>query len=152
MAFDPDDVIIDGLAKYVELSGDQQDVQMGAAVYKSVADAFRSRLSPGVTCALAFPSMIIRPEIRAACFVAILDSEVVIAWKKGTFKKSLQTEIVPKNEITSGDVETSSSGATRGATLMKITAGMTVTFALPKGRPDIWSAIGEAIFPSQPIS
>jgi hypothetical protein len=141
-----DDVIAEGLANYVRMSGDQREIQLGAGLYKALAEAFRVQISDGNSCSLAFSSMIVRPDIRTSCFVAVLDSKVVVAWKKGIFKKVIQCEPIPKNRISSVEVETSSSGATRGATLMKVTAGgTTTTFALPKGRPDIWEAIRKAI-------
>jgi len=150
MPFDPDDVIVDGLTTYVQLSGDKKDAELGGYIYKTVADAFRSHLSAGDTCALAFPSMIIRPDIRTQCFVAVLDSDVVVAWKKGVIRKTLETEVIPRARITSADVETGSSGATRGATMLTIKAGETVTLALPKGRKDLWAAIRQAVLPTQP--
>ena len=145
MATDSDETIIDGLINYVEISGNQRDVHEGTAVYRSVADAFRPQISVGDTCSLAFHSMIIRPDIRTECFVAVLDSKVVVAWRKGLIKKYLQTEMIPKDRITSVVVEKSSSGATRGATLMRITAGSTMTFAIPPGRMDVGMAIRDAI-------
>lgn len=143
-----DDVIAEGLTNYVQISGDQREIQMGAGLYRSLAQAFRDHIFDRDSCSLAFPSMIIRPDIRTSCFVAILDSKVVVAWKKGVFKKVIESEPIPKNRISSAEVETSSSGAMRGATLMKITAGETTTFALPKGRPDIWEAVRTAILDS----
>ena len=140
MPFDPDETIIDGLTAYVQLSNDKRDVDVGAMVYRTVAEAFRPNVSDEETCSLAFMSMIIRPDIRTECFVAVLESKVIVAWKKGAIRKTLQTEIIPRNRIKSANIKASSNTA-----LMTIEADTDITLALPKGRKDLWDAIGQAV-------
>jgi hypothetical protein len=151
MAFNPDETILEGLTNYVMASGDKREVQAGSMVYKSMANGIRSHISPGDTCSLAFPSMIIRPEIRTNCFVVVLDSKVLVAWKKGLLRKTIEVEVLPKRQISGAEATVSNSGGTRGATLMTVQAEKSVCFALPKGRPDLTDAIRKAIL-APPLS
>jgi hypothetical protein len=149
MVTNQDETVIDGLANYVELSRDKRDAQLGSAIYKSVAGVFCSNITPGSSCSLAFPSMIIRPDIRTECFVAVLDSSVIVAWTKGLIRKTPQSAVLPRKQIKSADIEPYGSGAT----VLKITAGdQTVTIAMPNGRSDIGNAITQAILPASPAS
>jgi len=149
MPFDPDEVVIDGMTCYVNLSEDSSAIQSGAQTYKPLAGSIRPHITQGVSCALAFPSMIIRPDIRTECFVVVLDSEVVIAWNKGLFRKTTQTEVLSRDQITAVDVETNPAGVT----LLKIACpGKTVDVALPKGRSDLGKSISEIILPPRPAT
>jgi len=143
-----DEAIIEGITNYVQLSGDQSDVQEAAKVYKAVADVVRSNVAPGEPCKLALPSMVIRPDIRTQCIVAIFESRLIVAWQKGTFRKTSEVEVIPTNAITKAEAAVSTKSSTRGALLMTVEGGTTVTFALPANRTDIGDAIRSALIPA----
>jgi hypothetical protein len=142
---DFDDLIIDGLTSYVGISNDSGDIQEGAAAYRQVADALRAAAPLGEKCRLAFPSMVIRPDVRTQCFVAIFESAVVVAWRKGAFRKRVELESLPLRSVTKARAEVSTASSTRGALLMTIDGSTTVTFALPQGRDDIAEGIRAAL-------
>jgi hypothetical protein len=142
MAISVDDAVSDGLTNYVNLAEDHSAVQEGAQAYRAVAETIRQNVAPGEGCSLAFPSMIIRLDVRTQCFVVVTDSKVVVAWKKGLFKKAGQSEVILRSELIGTDVESTPAGIT----VLKISgAGKTVSVALPKGRSDLGKAIGKAI-------
>ncbi len=144
--FDPDEIIIDGLTNFAEATKDVGDARMGGMVYKSVAEVFRQNVKPGDTCAIAFPSMIVRPDVRTQCFVAITSSHLIVAWKKGLVRKTTESEVIPLNAITDAQWEVSTVASTRGAALMHVQAAdRKVTFALPKGRADMANVIQAAL-------
>jgi hypothetical protein len=144
--FDPDDIIINGLTNFAEATKDVNDAQMGGMVYKSVADVFRQNLKPGDTCAIALPSMIVLPNIRTQCFVAITSSHLIVAWRKGLVRKNTESEVIPLGAITDAQWDVSTAASTRGASLMHVqAAGRSVTFALPKGRADMANVIRGAL-------
>jgi hypothetical protein len=146
-ANDPDELIIDGLMRFSEAMNDLQMGKAGGMVYASVKEAVRPRLGEGTACAIAFPSMIIRPDIRTECFVAVLSSEVIVAWKKGLFRKTVESEVIPRSSIVDATVGAGTSASTRGATLLTIrTKGdRSVTVALPKGKPEVATLIRSEI-------
>ncbi len=93
------DVITDGLMNYVALSGDKSDVDLVGALYGDLQEAFMSELREGDVCDFAFPSMILRRDVRAPTLVVILQDRVVVAWQKGLFRKKLEQEVVSVQNI-----------------------------------------------------
>jgi hypothetical protein len=148
-AFDPDELIVDGLTNFANLARDRSYLQLGPAVYRSVAEVFRQNLKPGETCSLAFPSMIVRPDLRTECFVAVTSSHLVVAWTRGMIRKKTEWEIVPLMSITDAKWEVSAAPGTRGTILMNVQADRTLTLALPTERAEeVGSAIRSALLAS----
>jgi hypothetical protein len=139
--FDPDDIVADGLVNFVNLMRDRSFASVGGQMYALVADLFRAKLQPGDTCPIALPSMIISPDLRVECLVAITSRELIAAWSKGMFRKRVESQSMPRASITDVDWEVSTRASTRGATLLHVTGSETVTFALPQDRPDVADAI-----------
>lgn len=127
----PEDAILEGLSLFGETVQDIPLVRSGAVLYKSLSEAFSAKWPVGETCSLAFPAMIIRPDIRTECFVAISTSHVIIAWKKGLLKKTVEHKVIPLKSITDVQNHVGSNSATRGASLITISAEDQTTIALP---------------------
>lgn len=141
--------ILDGLAGYVTALNDRQAAQFGAMIYKRVARELDPLVRSEDVCKLAFPSFLIRPDLRVECFVAVLGDRLVIAWKAGMFRKSAAPLVIPFAGITGIRRQAGTSPGTRGAILLVISGGPGATLALPKGQADtvealIRAAIGPA--------
>ena len=65
----------------------------------SVADVVGAAIPAGEDCTLAFPVMIVRPDIRTAAFAAIFQTEAVIAWQPGVFKKKTEHVVIRLADI-----------------------------------------------------
>ena len=139
------DQITQGLMTYVEKTQDQSVIGEAALLYRSVADAYLSMVQPLEVCELAFPSMIIRSDIRASAFVAIFPTRVIIAWRKGSFRKRTEHVEIQRSKITKANWHVSQKASTRGATLFEIVAGETTTFALPQGATKAADIIKQAL-------
>ena len=132
--FDPDQVISDGLTNFGEAMGDPQVATAGAALYQSVADAFRGHLTADDVCLFAFPSVLMRGSSRPQCLVAVLTSRVLVGWRQGVLRKSTKIEDLPRAETIRASLAAGQTASTRGTTLLTITGRTSVTVALPKGR------------------
>jgi hypothetical protein len=66
------DILGNGLANFANAVGDRELVQYGAMVFRSVKEVFFEHIKAGDTCTFAFPSLVVLPDIRVDCFVAIL--------------------------------------------------------------------------------
>jgi hypothetical protein len=133
--------IIDGLAGYVTALNDRDAAQFGAMIYKRVARELDPLVRPDDLCKLAFPSFLIRPDLRVECFVAVLGDRLVIAWKAGMFRKSAAPLVIPFASITGIRRQAGTSSGTRGATLLVISGTPGATIALPKGQADTVEAL-----------
>jgi hypothetical protein len=143
------DSVLAALAKYGDLSSDKADAAFGGGVYRSVADVVDASAPAGEECALAFPAMIIRPDIRDAAFVAVFRTVAIVAWRKGVFKKRTEHVKVRLNEVTSAQWHVSNRPSSRGATLLEISAGgETTTLGLPKGKPPTADLLRDAFLVS----
>lgn len=141
--------IIDGLAGYVTALNDRDAAQFGAMIYKRVARELDPLVRPDDVCKLAFPSFLIRPDLRVECFVAVLGDRLVIAWKAGMFRKSAAPLVISFDSIAGIRRQAGASPGARGATLLVISGAPSATIALPKGQADtvealIRAAIGPA--------
>lgn len=110
-----------------------------------IRNVFTENIKADNICLFAFPGMIIRPDIRVECFVAILDDKVIVAWRKGIFKKTTCSRVIPKSNIKEASWAVSTNPILRGATLLTIIANETIDIALPKDKPDVANAILLAI-------
>lgn len=139
----------DALAKYGDLTNDKEDAKFGAGIYQSVADAVDAATPAGEECVLAFPAMIIRPDIRTAAFAAIFETKAVIAWRKGAVKKKTEHVVIRLADITSAKWDVSTRPSHRGATLLEIKVGSeTTTLALPKAKPQTANLVRDAFLTS----
>lgn len=128
--------ILDGLAGYVTALNDRDAARFGVMIYKRVARELDPMLRPDDVCKLAFPSFLIRPDLRTECFVAVLGDRLVIAWKGGMFRKSAAPLVIPFASITGMRRQAGTSAGTRGATLLVISGTPGAAIALPKGQAD----------------
>ena len=78
-------------------------VQAVAMALREVRDVFVENISADNTCTFAFPSMVLLPAIRVECFVAILNDRVIVAWRKGLFRKKTVSRVIPKHTIKSDE-------------------------------------------------
>lgn len=141
---DLNEKILDGLTGYVTALNDRQAAQFGAMIYKRVARELDPLVRPDDVCKLAFPSMLIRPDLRVECFVAVLGDRLVIAWKAGMFRKSAPPLVIPFANITGIRRQAGTSAGTRGAVLLAISGAPGATIALPKGQADTVEAMFRA--------
>jgi hypothetical protein len=143
--------ILAALAKYGDLSRDTEDATFGEEVYRSVADVVDVAAPAGEECALAFPAMIIRPDVRDVAFAAVFQTKAVIAWRKGMFKKKTEHVVIRLAESTSAKWHVSNRPSSRGATLLEIKAdGESTTLGLPKAKPQTANLLREAFLSPAP--
>lgn len=130
--FDSKPVIEQGLYVLAEATGDISDVATVVHQYAEVSSFFDSAMNPTDTCRLAFGGMIIRPDIRTSCFVALLQDRVAIAWRQGALKKSVVGLVVPFTEVTDVTWGAGTTAATQQAQVARImTTGGEISLALP---------------------
>jgi hypothetical protein len=91
------------------------------------------------------------PDIRVECFVAILNDRVIVAWRKGLFRKQTVARVIPKHTIKQASwAVVNRPGATRGAALLTIIDDETIEIALPKDKPAVANAILLAVKQDEP--
>lgn len=139
------DILTNGLVNFANATGDGAMVQAGAMVFRDVKDAFVENIKAGDTCTFAFPSMVVLPDIRVECFVAVLNNRVVVAWRKGVIRKTTISRVIPKRTIKQASWAVSNRPGTRGAALLTIIADETINIALPKDKPAVADAIVAAV-------
>ncbi len=139
------DIISDGLIKFVNAMRDKTLLQAGATFYRDTQNVFVENIKADNTCMFAFPSMVVLPDVRIECFVAVLNDKVIVAWRKGFFKKTTYSRVIPKNTIKEASWAISNLPGTRGAALLTISADEKIDFAVPKGKPDVAGAILAAV-------
>jgi len=132
-----------GLYAYVQATGDVSGMPTMVHQYDEVSSYFDSALTPRDTCLFAFAGMIIRPDIRTSCFVAVLQDRVAIAWRQGALKKTIVGLQIPFMEIADvswGPGATPETARAQVARIMAVRGEVTV--ALPLGNAD---AVGEIV-------
>lgn len=137
------DILANGLMNFVNATGDKSMMALATMTLRDVRDEFVENIRADDTCTFAFPSMVVLPDIRVECFVAILTDRLIVAWRKGLFKKQTVIRVIPKHTIkqASWDV-VNRPGVTRsGARLLTIIADETIDIALPKDEPAVANAI-----------
>ncbi len=139
------DILANGLMNFANAIGDKSMLQGGAVVYRDVKDVFIENIRAGDTCMFAFPSMVVLPDIRVECFVAVLNDRVIVAWRKGFIKKTTVSRVIPKSTIKQASWAVSKRPGSRGAALLTITAGETIDIALPIGKPAVADAVVAAV-------
>jgi hypothetical protein len=144
-----EDNIIEGLTTFGEKTQDVALAKSGAGVLRQVSDAFENNGAASEECVLAFPAMVIRPDVRTEALVAVFPSRVIAAWRKGAFKKRTESVVIDRSRVTDAKWYVSQKASTRGATMLEIVAGETHTFALPKGDARVADLVRETIKPSR---
>ena len=139
------DILANGMENFVNATGDREMSKFGAMVLSDIKDVFIENIKAGDTCAFAFPSMVVLPDIRVECFVAILNDRVVVAWRKGIFRKTTVSRIIPKRTIKQSSWAISNHPSQAGAALLTIIADETISIAMPKGKPTVADAILAAV-------
>jgi hypothetical protein len=141
------DNMSEGLITFGEKTQNTALVGDGAVVLKQVLDAYESHVGANEKCVLAFPAMVIRPDVRTEALVGVFPTRVIAAWRKGVFKKRTESVVIDRGTITKAQWYVSRKPSTQGATMLEIVAGETHTFALPKGDAKVADLIREAIAP-----
>jgi len=139
------DILSNGLMNFANVTGDRSMVQAGAMALREVRDVFVENIKVDNTCTFAFPSMVVLPDIRTDCFVAVLNDRVIVAWRKGFFRKTTVSRVIPKSTIRQASWAVSNRPGSRGAALLTITADETIDIALPMGKPAVADAILAAV-------
>jgi hypothetical protein len=129
--YDPVHTIADGITAYATAVNDHSVAEGGALAYRLLAREIRQLMRPGDTCRLALPSIIMTANIRVGCFVIVLQDRVLIAYKRGTFRKTSETIVIPISTITDVYAEPGNTLATLGTHLLTIIGTPTATIALP---------------------
>lgn len=132
--------IVDGLTEYAQALGDLGAAKMGGALYRSVAPALRAAITRDDSCRLAFPTILIRPDLRAGCLVVVLGDRIVLAWKAGMFRKPA-SQTVPIDAGTEVRRQSGTGASLRGAQLLVISGSPGATVALPVDKPDAAAAV-----------
>ncbi len=135
------DILSNGLMNFANVTGDRSMVQAGAMALREVRDVFVENIKVDNTCTFSFPSMVVLPDIRTDCFVAVLNDRVIVAWRKGFFRKTTVSRVIPKSTIRQASWAVSNRPGSRGAALLTITADETIDIALPMGKPAVADAI-----------
>ena len=93
------DVIEGGFVRYVETVDDPTAPAEFRALLADLCSELQRIVKSDDTCSLAFGSMVIRPDVRTGCLVVILQDRVLAVWKKGLFKKVVQSVVVSRSSI-----------------------------------------------------
>jgi hypothetical protein len=140
-------ILANGLMNYVNATGDKSYLEMATIVLRDVKDVFFENIRATDTCTFAFPSMVVLPEIRVECFVAVLNDHVIVAWRKGLIMKKTVSRVIPKHTIKQASwAVVNRPGVTRGgAALLTIIADDTIDIAMPKDKAAVADAIVAAL-------
>jgi hypothetical protein len=145
------DLVAEGLVTLGEATQNLDLVRAGKFFYTDVEGAFRAKLKPDEPCLLAMPSILVKPDMRPPCFVAVQPSQVIIAWRKGLFRKTTFTEVIPQSKVTDVRYGRGQTSATRNAFVLTVVAGEETTFALPVDQPVLGAKVRDAIL-AGPVS
>lgn len=146
MADEWKDVIVDGLTEYGTRYNDLEGASVGGTLVSLMADVMGPHIHPRDACQLAFPTMVVRPEVRTEGLVAIMADRVIIFWTKGLFRSKTDVEVIPRDSITEVTSGWGTNAATRKAKLVTISHnGVTSEFALPKDGSAFIAADIEAV-------
>ena len=132
--YDPVHTIVDGITAYAAAINDQSVAEGGVLAYRLLAREIRQVMRPGDTCRLALSSTIVTPDVRVGCFVIVLQDRILIAFRRGMFRKTSETVVIPISSITGVRSESGTSIATLGTQLLTIFGEPSVTIALPVRR------------------
>ena len=140
-------ILANGLMNFVNATGDKSRLEMATIVLRDVKDVFFENIRANDTCMFSFPSMVVLPEIRVECFVAVLNDRVIVAWRKGLFMKKTVSWVIPKHTIKQASwAVVNRPGVTRGGSaLLTIIADDTIEIAMPKDKPAVADAIVAAL-------
>jgi hypothetical protein len=138
-------ILANGLMNYVNVTNDNDYLKMTPVVLGDVKDVFVENIRANDFCMFAFPSMVVQPDIRVECFVAILDDRVIVAWRKELIMKKTVSRVIPKQSIKQASWAVSNEYGSRGVPLLTILADDTTNIAMPKGKPAVADVIVAAV-------
>ncbi len=139
------DILTRGLMNYVNATGDKSYLEMATIALRDVRDVFFENIQATDTCMFAIPSMVVQPDIRVGCFVAILTDRVIVAWRKGVIRKTTVSRIIPKYSIKQAFWAVSDRPGSKGTALLTITSDETINIAMPKDKPAVADAVLAAV-------
>jgi hypothetical protein len=138
------DVVADGLVNLGLATQDKQLVEASRYAYERVAEIFCQKLKTDEKCLLAFPSFLIRPDMRVDCFVTIQPTRIVVGWKQGFFRKRAESLLINPPDVT--DVTYGpGSGPLRNAYLLTIEEREKTVLALPVDQPRLGGQLKDVI-------
>jgi hypothetical protein len=141
---DVSEIVVEGLTAFAVGLSDLDLGKTGAQLYQFVKREVDPLLRHSDECTLAFPSMLIRPDLRIECLAAILGDRVIIAWEKGFVRRKTFSIVIPRAGITGVHRHPGSATATHNAALLTLSGSVETTVALPVGK----AAAAEALIRS----
>ena len=141
---DASETVIDGLTNFVQFMQDINFGKAGGVQYQAVKSAIDEEMAPTDVCVLAFSTVVLDQNTRPSGFVVIVQDRLIVAWKRGAFRKTLVRVVIPFASITSVQ-RVVGEGALRAANLMRIDGASTVTVALPTGPKDVFGLVAGAL-------
>lgn len=125
-------ILQQGAVRYAEVLNDQSDLLAVGQLGSRFASQIQSQVVEGDVCTLCFTSMIIRPDVRNECLVAVMGDRLLLFWEQGLFKKKALSETVRLATVSDVSYGAGTTSATRGAQVVTVThtSGRT-QFALP---------------------
>jgi hypothetical protein len=129
-SYDPTDTIVDGLTAFAMAVDDRSVAEGGAQAYLPLVRTIRELMRPDDRCRLAFPSMIIRPDLRGGCLIIVLEDRVLVVYERGMFRRTTEALVIPITSITDVRRHTGTTPSTRGAALLTIAGRPAATIAL----------------------
>ena len=141
---DASETVIDGLTNFAQFMQDINFGKAGGLEYRAIKSAIDEAMTPSDVCVLAFSTIILDQNTRPSAFVVIVQDRVIVAWKRGAFRKVVMREVIPFSSITSVQ-RVIGEGALRAANLMWIDGASTVTIALPTGPKDVFGLVVGAL-------
>jgi hypothetical protein len=137
-----DEILKEGFVEYASRVQDSSAMAEFAIHLTGLGAELQRVVRPDDRCALAFGSVIIRPDARVGCLIAVLEDRVLAVWNKGRFKKSPQTVAIPRSSISKASA-ISASSLGPGVRVFRIEAdGEDLVFALPR---DNWREAESAV-------
>jgi len=125
-------ILQQGAVRYADVMNDQSDLLSVGQLGSRFASQIEGLVVDGDVCTLCFTSMIIKPDVRTECLVAVMGDRLLLFWEQGLFKKKVLSERVPLSSVSDVSYGAGGTSATRGAQVVTVThtSGRT-QFALP---------------------
>jgi hypothetical protein len=134
------ETIVRGLAEYARAMGENDAVQLGAALFGKMARAVNSVTTSADTCRLAFPSILVGPRVAHLCLVMIFGNRVIIASKDGLFRR-VKIQTIPISYTTEVSPAIDPRPDMAGTRLLTISGSPGATIALPVAKAEKATAL-----------
>jgi hypothetical protein len=129
------ETIVHGLTNYARGMEENDAVQMGAALYGTMARKINSVTTSADTCRLAFPSILVDHNKAHLCLIIVLDNRVVIASKDGPFRRA-RIQTIPISYTTEVGPAVHPRPDMADTRLLTISGSPGATIALPVAKAD----------------